>query len=97
MPSSPREGQEFVGFKLDNKLLSLIDKARGFADRSLWFRQAIAEKLKGMGMNVTDDMIFPPPRAGSHRHAVVMEAATKPAAEQRREVKYEKPKRTRKP
>lgn len=98
MPNAPREGQEFVGFKLDSKLLGLIDRARGFVDRSMFFRQAIAEKLKSLKLPVTDDMIYPPPRAGVHRHAVNLneETVSKPVAEVRKPVVYPKPKRGRK-
>lgn len=74
----------------------MIDKVRGFADRSLWFRQAIAEKLKALGHPVSDDMIFPPSRTSAHRLAVVMDEEAKPVSEARKPVEYKRPKRTRK-
>lgn len=90
MANSPREGQQFVGFKLDEKLLVMVDKARGFVDRSLFFRQAIAEKLKQMGITVSDDLVFPPDRV--HRlNCTLNDAPSSEPNPERREVKYSKP------
>lgn len=97
MANSPRDGQQFVGFKLDEKLLGLVDRARGYLDRSLFFRQAVAEKLKSEGIEVGDDLIFPPPRAGAHRHGVVMEKpGASPRPPNKTEVVYQAKKRGKK-
>ncbi len=65
MPNQRRAGQTFIGFQTDAELLALVEAARRRDSRSLFVRQAVAEKLKRMGYDVTEDMIFGPDRAGS--------------------------------
>ncbi len=43
-------GQTLVAFPLDENLLLEIDAARGRVSRSQWIREAIGEKLLGMGI-----------------------------------------------
>jgi hypothetical protein len=50
--------QTFVGFKLEDDLLTLIDTAREFKDRSIFIREAVAEKLTKMGYTVQKDWVY---------------------------------------
>ena len=55
----------FLGFQADLELVSTLDKARGRKDRSLFIREAIAEKLARAGIRVREELIYPPQRAAS--------------------------------
>lgn len=63
MPNQRREGQMFVGFQADKDLIAELDRARGRKDRSLFIREAIAAKLRDMGIKVPETLIYPPDRA----------------------------------
>lgn len=65
MPSKRRKGQTFLGFQAAEELVQLIDSARGYDDRSLFLRKAIANHLKEKGFSVPDDLIYPPARTGN--------------------------------
>lgn len=43
--------------------MKLLDKGRGHDPRSLFIRQAVAEKLTRMGLDVPDGLVFAPDRA----------------------------------
>lgn len=64
MANQRKAGQTFTGFQADAQLIAAVDKARARErkDRSLWFREAVAEKLRRMGFVIPDDWIFPPIR-----------------------------------
>lgn len=47
---------------MDAELLEDIEGARGHTSRSQFIREAIVEKLRGMGMKISEDMVFPPDR-----------------------------------
>lgn len=55
---------------MDAGLLEEIEAARGRKSRSQFIREAVAEKLRGLGMTVPDDIVFPPDRAGGVRVTV---------------------------
>src|ERR1043166_235519 len=63
MPGKRRAGQVFIGFQADAELIRDLDRARGRTDRSQFVREAIADKLKKMGIAVPDDLVYPPARA----------------------------------
>jgi hypothetical protein len=63
MSNSRGAGQRMLTFWADAELLADIEKSRGRKDRSQFIREAIAEKLKGMGIHVREDLIYPPSRA----------------------------------
>lgn len=52
---------------MDADLLAEIDGARGRTSRSQFVREAIGEKLRGMGFHVSDDLVYPPDRASKVR------------------------------
>lgn len=53
----------FIGVQVDAELAAEMDRARRRKDRSQFIREAIAEKLDGMGVRVREELIYPPPRA----------------------------------
>src|ERR1041384_8285455 len=63
MPGKRRAGQVFIGFQADAELIRDLDRARGRTDRSQFVGEAIADKLKKMGIPVPDDLVYPPARA----------------------------------
>lgn len=63
MPGKRRAGQVFIGLQADAELIRDLDRARGRTDRSQFIREAIADKLKKMGIAVPDDLVYPPARA----------------------------------
>ena len=63
MPGKRRAGQVFIGFQADAELIRDLDRARGRTDRSQFVKEAIADKLKKMGIVVPDDLVYPPARA----------------------------------
>ena len=65
MPNQRRAGQMFLGFQADLELVRNLDRARGRKDRSLYIREAIAEKLSSAGIRVREDLIYPPSRAAA--------------------------------
>jgi hypothetical protein len=80
MPNQRREGQMFVGFQADQELIEQMDAARGRTDRSLFIREAIADKLRKMNIHVPERLVYPPDRAkkvvrlSSHKLAHAAEA-----------------------
>jgi SpoVK/Ycf46/Vps4 family AAA+-type ATPase len=58
-----------ITFWADEQLLGDMDGARGHKDRSLFIREAIAEKLRREGRQVPERLIHPPPRARERRVA----------------------------
>ncbi len=94
MANQRRAGQTFIGFQADSRLVATVDRARQQLrqDRSLFIREAVAEKLRGMGYDIPDDWVMPPMREVKD---VMLneqpEANTKLPA--RHEVRYEKPRR----
>lgn len=63
MPNKRRAGQVFIGLQIDSLLGAEMDRARGLKDRSQFVREAIAEKLKKMGVSVPERSLHAPPRA----------------------------------
>jgi hypothetical protein len=53
-----------MGVWCDQAFMEKIDKARGTRARSEFCRQAIAEKLRGLGFDVPESEITPPDRTG---------------------------------
>lgn len=53
-----------IPFKASDKIVDGLDKARGHKSRSLYIREALAEKLAKDGVEVTADMIHTADRAG---------------------------------
>lgn len=64
MANQRREGQTFIGFQADSRLVGKIDEARKKLreDRSLFVRVAIAEKLQKLGYAIPEEWILPPMR-----------------------------------
>jgi hypothetical protein len=62
MPNVRGKNQTLITCPLDADFLAEIDRARGRKNRSQFLREAIAEKLNGMGFRVSEDMVFPPDR-----------------------------------
>lgn len=62
MPNKRRAGQTFIGAQIDIRLEALLDRARRRKDRSQFIREAISEKLEGLGIHVPEDLIFAPDR-----------------------------------
>jgi hypothetical protein len=83
MPNKRRAGQFFLGVQIDARLAADLDRARGRKDRSQFVREAVAEKLKRLGVPVPDDLIYPPPRAkviqiiGNNNRNITQRAAEK--------------------
>src|ERR1051325_6663600 len=63
MPGKRRAGQVFIGFQADAELIRDLDRARGRTDRSQFVREAVADKLKRVGIAVLDVLACPPARA----------------------------------
>lgn len=99
MPAKRDPSQTVITISLSKRLLGKVDDVcqrilRG-APRAQLMRDALQDYLKSKHhVDVEDVDVIPPARTFSHS---VNEEVSKPAAEQRREVKYEKPKRKRKP
>lgn len=64
MPNVRGKDQIFIGFQADAELLREIEAMRGGLSRSHFVREAVAEKLRGMGINVAEQLVNPPDRAG---------------------------------
>ena len=64
MANKRGEDQVFLGLQLKQDLMAAIDACRGFVDRSLWVRLAVADKLRAQGIQVPDELVYPPIRAG---------------------------------
>ena len=74
-----------LNFKVDPELIKALDSARGRVNRSLFIRQAIAEKLSSLGVTIDEDLIFPPDRA------TILQETEKPAdvpASSKKKVSY---------
>jgi hypothetical protein len=56
------KNQTLITCPIDADLLEELDGARGRISRSQFIREAIAEKLRGMGLDVSEDIVFPPDR-----------------------------------
>ena len=63
MPNVRSKGQKAFSFWADEKLIRDVDLRRGHKDRSQFIREAIAEKLKRMGIAVPEKLVYAPPRA----------------------------------
>lgn len=63
MPNQRRSGQTFVGFQSDDDFVKMLDSARGRNSRSLFIREAVAEKLRTLGQVVSEDLVYAPDRA----------------------------------
>lgn len=94
MPNQRRKGQTFIGFQGDAALVRLLDSARRHDPRSLFIRQAVAEKLQSMGFTVTDDLVYAPDRAD--RLAESDPAEVPAVQKERQKVTYKVPKKPRK-
>jgi hypothetical protein len=60
-------GQKLVNVPMDDKFVSVINDAVekfNYSDRAKLIREAIAEKLERLGMNVPASIIVTPPRFG---------------------------------
>ncbi len=55
-----------VTFWADAELVLDMERVLGSKDRSLFIREAIAEKLRKLNIPVPDELIHPPPRPRSH-------------------------------
>ena len=100
MPNQRKPGQTFIGCQIDEALLALLDKARGRRGRSLFLREAIAEKLGESGYKIAEDLIYPPDRAANSanvsgtKNKVSQKNFTLPSHVPRvKDAKYPKPKR----
>ena len=60
MANQRKAGQKLIGCQADETLISQIDAARGRKGRSFFLREAIAEKLRQMGYEVSDDLVYAP-------------------------------------
>lgn len=65
MPNARREGQTLISFQADETLVGLVETARKRTNRSLFIREALGDKLREMGLPVTEDMIYGPDRVSS--------------------------------
>jgi hypothetical protein len=73
MPNQRKAGQTFIGCQADEELVAALDRARGYKDRSLFIREAIAEKLRKTGVSVPEKLIHPPPRAKARTKSKVVQ------------------------
>jgi hypothetical protein len=64
MPGARSEGQIMIGCWCEAALVEKIDCARGSRTRSQFCREAIAEKLRALGMQVPERETASPDRAG---------------------------------
>jgi hypothetical protein len=62
MPNVRGANQTLISCPMDADLLSEIDGKRGRKSRSQFIREALAEKLKSLGIAVPDSLIYPPDR-----------------------------------
>jgi len=60
MANQRRAGQKLIGCQADETLIAQIDAARGRKGRSFFLREALAEKLRQMGYEVSDDLVYAP-------------------------------------
>ena len=60
MANQRRSGQKLIGCQADEALIAQIDAARGRKGRSFFLREALAEKLRQMGFEVSDDLVYAP-------------------------------------
>ena len=60
MANQRRAGQKLIGCQADEALIAQIDAARGRKGRSFFLREALAEKLRQMGFEVSDDLVYAP-------------------------------------
>lgn len=72
MANKRASGQALLGFWADPELALRVDAARGHSSRSQFLRDALAEKLANLGIDVPRGMVVAPDRAGkggqpSHR------------------------------
>jgi len=63
MPGKRSDGQTLIAAALDAEMLALMDSMRGGKSRSQYLREAIAEKLEGMGHKIPGEWINAPDRA----------------------------------
>lgn len=62
MANQRHDSMTAISISLDRDLLSKVEMARvrSRKDRSSFIREAIAEKMRSMGIDVPDDLLFPP-------------------------------------
>jgi len=102
MPNVRGENQTLITCPMEAELLQEIEGARGHSSRSQFIREAIAEKLRGMGYKVREDIVFPPDRAGNVAKIVgnknTLNQTFTPASSARlsKHANYPKPKRKKK-
>jgi hypothetical protein len=64
MPGVRSKGQIMIGCWCETAFVEKIDRARGWRTRSHFCRDAIAEKLRTMGIKVPEQEVAAPDRAG---------------------------------
>jgi len=64
MPGVRSKGQTMIGCWCDETFVEKIDRARGPRTRSQFCREAIAEKLRALGISVPEHEANSPDRAG---------------------------------
>ena len=57
-------GQTFIGFKCDPKFEAEIKRAKGRAPMSQFIRDALVKYLRGLGIEVPEDLAIAPSREG---------------------------------
>ena len=62
MANQRHDSMTAISISLDKSLLGIVEQARlrMRKDRSTFIREALAEKMRGMGIDVPDDLLFPP-------------------------------------
>ena len=64
MPGVRSKGQIMIGCWCETTFVEKIDRVRGPRTRSQFCREAIADKLRSLGVDVRDHEIISPDRAG---------------------------------
>ena len=67
MPGVRSRGQTMIGCWCEQALVEKIDRARRTRSRSEFCREALAEKLRSMGVEVAEHEAASPDRAGKGR------------------------------
>jgi hypothetical protein len=88
MPNQRRAGMTPVSFSASESLMELVDRvaASMFKERSQFVREALAEKLRSMGHEVSPDMFHVPPRFAVR----VAEDQSAPTPQGKKSVDYKK-------
>lgn len=64
MPDKRAAGKSLVGCHIDDEFLAAIDQARGGKSRSDFFREAIFDYLKTLGIKLPETLKYAPDRTG---------------------------------